>query len=815
MATVNILKNSGGQMVGSFSNPANQTVLQTATTWVLIDPVIGTQEVWTGTGFTYDAFGLITGGIASSVEHFDGQGNLDATITTSWNFAINGYPATIDQLLTGADTINGGAGDDQLVGGAGADTINGGDGNDTISGGTGNNAINGGLGSDTVIYWGETGKVTVNLGAAATVSATIAAGVNAVLNPAHTDTLTGVENISSGSGADAITGSASDNVLSGGGGNDVISGGAGNDLILGGAGVNTLDGGLGVDTVSFADIALTPVMPVFNPVTMTWTTPAVVGATLNLAVGSVTVAGVAGGTAANFENVVGTTGNDTLTGNALDNVLDGGAGNDTMTGGNGNDTYVVDNIGDVVNETGTFATSASDTVRVETNYGTTFASPVSGWSIANYGLGANVENLTLAISTSAYYYNGGADLVGAGNALNNTITVDDSAFPTGGTTANVTLLGYAGNDTLIGGKGNDTLVGGTGADTMKGGVGSDLYVVDNIGDVVVETPNGNSYNYYVPNSDSVLSSISLAQLFNGVENARLMNVASALNVTGNASDNMITGNNNANILNGGLGNDTLMGGGGNDSLIGGAGHDQLNGGQGNDIMNGGAGSDTADYSWVTTALTLNLTLTTAQAAHAQAGADTLSGIENLNGGMGNDTLTGSAVSNWIDGSAGNDVINGLAGSDVLMGGLGADTFVFSNKEALASDAINDFTSGTDHIMLKQAGGLGVIGNGDAIINGAAVSGAGAAFLSTAELVIFTNQIADVTNTAEAALEIGSATTAFAVGAQRIFVVDSVLDTGVYLFTSAGADAVVSASELTLLGTTASNNALALGDYLFA
>ena len=49
------------------------------------------------------------------------------------------------------------------------------------------------------------------------------------------------------------------------------------------------------------------------------------------------------------------TGNDLanrITGTAGSNVLDGGAGADTLDGGAGNDVYVVDNLGDAIDETG-------------------------------------------------------------------------------------------------------------------------------------------------------------------------------------------------------------------------------------------------------------------------------------------------------------------------------------------------------------------------------------------------------------------------------------------------------------------------------
>jgi Ca2+-binding RTX toxin-like protein len=121
-----------------------------------------------------------------------------------------------------------------------------------------------------------------------------------------------------------------------------------------------------------------------------------------------------------------------LEGLAGNDTLDGGAGADTLNGGLGADLYRVDDIGDVILETGT------DTDTVEASL--------------NYTLGARVENLVLI----------GTALNGTGNALNNRLT------------------GNALNNTLDGGVGNDE---------MAGGLGDDTYIVDSSSDWVSEASN--------------------------------------------------------------------------------------------------------------------------------------------------------------------------------------------------------------------------------------------------------------------------------------------------------------------------------------
>ncbi len=135
-------------------------------------------------------------------------------------------------------------------------------------------------------------------------------------------------------------------------------------------------------------------------------------------------------------------------------------------------------------------------------------------------------------------------------------------------------------DTLSGLAGNDTLDGGAGSDRLVGGAGNDVYVVESVGDAVVELSG--------EGVDLVQSAVSHV-LGANLENLTL--TGSAANGTGNELANILIGNSSANFLFGLAGADRLEGGSGNDTLDGGTGSDTLMGGSGDDRLLGGAGVD--------------------------------------------------------------------------------------------------------------------------------------------------------------------------------------------------------------------------------
>jgi len=207
--------------------------------------------------------------------------------------------------LTGDDSANylqGLAGNDALKGGVGNNILDGGDGNDTLEAGNGNNRIYGGAGDDSI---------------------TVGNGNNLIYGDDGNDTIiagNGDNRIFGGAGNDQITVAGGSNSINVGIGNDIVNGGAGNDVIQGGAGTNTLNGGGGVNTLSYEE--------------------ATVNLSVSLAVSVAQTTGYSIDAISNFQNLIGGSGNDTLTGNASANTLQGGLGNDLLVGGAGDDIYV-------------------------------------------------------------------------------------------------------------------------------------------------------------------------------------------------------------------------------------------------------------------------------------------------------------------------------------------------------------------------------------------------------------------------------------------------------------------------------------------
>ncbi len=201
--------------------------------------------------------------------------------------------------------IEGGDGDDTILGSPlpdtitaqnGDDYVDAGPGDDVVMGGAGQDAVACGEGADLLTYISDQTGVAVDL----TGSAPFTGG------EAEGDTATGCEHLRGGPGDDRLTGVPGPYEVDGAGGDDIITGLPGNRLA----------GGPGEDTVSFVrhgagvrvDLARQTASGGGDPLTLT-----------------------------GFEAVLGSRFADRLLGDGGPNALDGGAGNDWIDGRDGDD----------------------------------------------------------------------------------------------------------------------------------------------------------------------------------------------------------------------------------------------------------------------------------------------------------------------------------------------------------------------------------------------------------------------------------------------------------------------------------------------
>ncbi|MBI5317275.1 MAG: putative Ig domain-containing protein [Nitrospirae bacterium] len=731
----------------------------------------------------------------------------DGSVLTYEQLLARGFDLT---GTAGDDQIEGTNVVDRIISGDGADVLQSGLGDDTLDGGTGNDQLSGGQGNDSYLFGPGSGQDTIVEFQGSLDRISMAAGVapsdvvvtrnnnDLVLSlNGGTDRLTVsfyflasplqieqvifadgtvwdhafIENltrptINGTGGNDVLVGTGAADQLLGLAGNDQLSGLAGNDVLDGGTGADQLAGGPGNDTY-VVDDAGDVVTELVNEGT------------------DLVQSAVSYQLSANVEHLT-LTGGGLIngTGNSLDNVLTGNSAVNVLTGGAGNDTYVV-GAGDAIVE---LAGEGTDTIQTG----------------SNATLGANLENLTLT---------GSAALTGTGNALDNVLQAEGSVSilaggdgndtyligPNGdddmlvetatggidtviaahdyrlpGHIENLTVLdprvpdfetfslipygspgifvsGY-GNDldnTLAGGRANNALDGGLGADTLIGGAGDDTYVVDDVGDIVVERAN--------EGIDTVQSSTSHVLSAN-VESLTLVGTGT-IDGTGNGMNNTLLGNAAANVLDGGVGNDILNGEEGADTFVFGL-------GSGQDVVADTTQTGAVDTVQIKTGLTpsdlavfhrgedlvLNIAGTTDELALANfygpsewgfkqvrfvdgtlwdaaelraravvAGGTTngSTGNDNLIGGVGNDTLVGNAGNDTLAGGLGDDVIYGDAisqspfvppviGNDQLTGGSGNDVLRdFQGTNVFDGGAGNDsllLGAGQDTVLFGRGSG---------------------------------------------------------------------------------------------------------------
>jgi Ca2+-binding RTX toxin-like protein len=704
-----------------------------------------------------------------------GEG-FDTVMTTLASYTLGANVEAVIYLGAGSFTGTGNAGINLLSGGDGGARLDGGAGDDFLIGGNGNDNLQGGLGDDVIATWygkdtvdGGAGNDTLdNLDDRAYYNVERLNATDIKLRDVWGDTvivrnvelfnfngsyysLDGLLTNSVGPGSDTVYGSSGNDVLDGGAGDDALIGGYGNDLYILSSPGDQILEWAGFDTARL-EFSSAATYTLADGVER-----AVVSTDNTLAVN------VIGNDLDNF--LYGNGGANSLSGGLGNDVLDGGAGNDVLAGGAGDDQYSVGETADVIKEN---LNEGNDTVFV---------------TAAAYTLSANIEDMV---------FKGTGAFTGTGNSGNNRLFAGSSSgAKLDGGAGNDLLVGALGNDSLAGGVGDDSIQASGGSDTVDGGAGNDvLYELDLRDYYAVSRLNATDVT--LTHRDGTIYTVRGVETFYfGADKWTLAQVQANTAGTGNDS---VSGTAGDDMLDGGAGADTLSGGIGDDTYVIDNSSDRI-------IEASGEGQDK-----------VLLALTSAATYTLDSGVEDVQLISaatlavNVTGNALGNHITGNAGANKLAGGAGADTLDGAAGNDTLTGGTDADTFVISTLDG--SKTITDFVSGTDHVALDLN-----VQWPSYYLDGSVHTGPGR-FDILSELVLFTQKMTTA-STANAAAIIGSASIAYSVGDVALFAVSTAADTTVYRFVSKGADALVSADELTALVTLTGTPTVTLDDFLFA
>ena len=341
--------------------------------------------------------------------------------------------------------------------------------------------------------------------------------------------LNSIENAVGGSGNDLIAGNSLANVLIGGPGNDTLNGGAGDDRLIGGEGSDSLKGGLGSDAMAgeagddtyLFDAAVSiqsdVVTELLNQGSDTLSFESLSNS-VTLDLGSLAIQNIHENRTLQlnaidtFEDVVGGSGNDVLTGNVLNNRLNGKGGSDNLAGGLGDDTYIFD---------AAIASEADALTELADEGGDTL----------DFGAIASGVTLNLATDSGQSVHTNRILRLNSGTTFEHAVGGSGNDVLTGNDRDNI-LVGNDGDDQLSSAGGRDIVIGGRGMDALLGGSGDDILiagrtthdpVISNTQRLLIEWTSANTYVQRIANLRAGVGSpaVSLKKSVNVVDDGAI------------------------------------------------------------------------------------------------------------------------------------------------------------------------------------------------------------------------------------------------------------------------------------------------------
>jgi Ca2+-binding RTX toxin-like protein len=571
---------------------------------------------------------------------------------------------------SGKDTIYGGGGDDIIDGGIEENSLYGGAGDDTLKGGTSSDLIDGGSGADWVNYQDATSGISIDL-----------------------DHI-GSQNIGGGEGSDTIT--SIENVIGSANFNDTfITKHNLNEDILTTEDNNMIDGlgdeAIGGDTIDYSDMTNSN-----DKISVDLSTSISGGDFNGYTRVDVEQSGVnrASDYIKNIENVIGTSGSDTIKGDSLVNTIDSKDGDDTVVGGGANDTLIGGGGSDTLDFS--YSLSSSVTIDIANNSARVDGTDEDYIQEFENFIGTNYDDTFIAQSGAVENTFNGSSQSSSGDIVDYSNYSDDLSIKIGESDTQLIATGDvdklisienietgSGNDTIYADINNNSIIGGSGDDTIL------LGGYDDLNDTLTDIDDGKDYidggDGFNDTADYSAISNNIEVTLNGSSTATLTidthtqsdTLVNIENITSGSGDDTITGDAQINTLKGGEGRDRLSGKGNNDELYGEEGDDLLLGGSGDDKLYGGEGSDTfiggtdndtftggddggedlVDYSLASNSISVDLSKTTSQYINSEEGSDTLVGIESVKGSSKDDTFKSDITkSNKFDGVGGSDTI---------------------------------------------------------------------------------------------------------------------------------------------------------------